>query len=140
MMSFGLINASATFQELVSRVLRDLGHYFLVYIDDIIIFCTNPEEHASHLKEIFDRFRAVNLRLHAARCHFGLPKIANLGHILSTEGVAVNESKVDVVQKFPQPKNSREVKSFLGLAEYYEIFIKGFATKTASLGLFYRRM
>jgi predicted aspartyl protease len=131
-MPFGLINAPANFQELVSKVLRGLKHS-LTYIDDVIIFSKDPEEHITHLQQVFDRFRAANLRLHPTKCRFALSRITYLGHVLSADGVSVDDNKIKVIQDFPTPKNARDVKSWLGLAGYYRRFVKGFAARSANL-------
>jgi hypothetical protein len=131
-MAFGFINAPASFQELVSKVLRGLQHS-LTYIDDIIVFSKNTAEHVGHLQQVFDRFRAASLRLHSTKCRFALPRIAYLGHVLSAEEVSVDISKIKVIQDFPRPKCNKDVKAWLGLTGYYRRFVKGFAARSANL-------
>ena len=70
-MPFGLCNAPATFQHLVQCVLMGLESFCSVYIDDILVFSTNPKEHVEHLRQIFGRLRRFDLKLHPEKCKFG---------------------------------------------------------------------
>ena len=93
----------------------------------------SPEHHCEHLTEIFDRFRQAKLRLNPTKCKFALSKILYLGHVLSKDGISVDESKVEVITTFPTPKNTQQLRSFLGIANYYKKFIKHYSIKTAHL-------
>jgi len=133
-MCFGLQGSPATFQALMTKVLRGiLFSYALCYIDDLICMSDTPERHLEHLTEIFDRFRSANLRLNPQKCQFALPKVTYLGHVLSKEGESVDESKVSVIKTFPVPTNSQQLRSYLGIANLYRRFIKHFSIKTANL-------
>ena len=81
----------------------------------------------SHLDEVFKRLRAANLRLHPKKCRFALPEVHYLGHVLSKNGVSVDQSKVTAVKEFPRPTNLKTVRGFLGLSGYYRRFIKDYA-------------
>jgi hypothetical protein len=96
-------------------------------------FSKDPAEHIRHLQQVFDRFRAANLRLHPTKCRFALPRISYLGHVLSADGVSVDDNKIKVIQDFPNPRCARDVKSWFGLAGYYRRFVKGFAARSANL-------
>ena len=127
-MPFGLRNAPMSFQMLMSQVLRGLNWKFvLCYIDDLLVFSKSFEEHLDHLNQVFSRLREANLTLKPEKCQFGVQTVKYLGHILSKEGVSVDTEKTDKVKKFPVPKSQKELKSFLGLCNYYRRFVKGFA-------------
>ena len=97
------------------------------YLDDIIIFSSTPEEHLERLRLVFERLRAHNLKINPDKCDFLRMKVQFLGHIVSKDGLEVDPSKIEAVQKFPVPRSQIEVKSFLGLASYYRRFVPKFA-------------
>ena len=83
-MSFGLCNASATFQRLMDQVLDGLiGKICLVYLDDIIVHSKNKEEHFQHLQIVFDRLRRNNLKHKVSKCYFVKPEVHYLGHVVN---------------------------------------------------------
>ena len=131
-MPFGLTNAPAYFVDLMSRVFREfLNKFVVVFVDDILIFSKNEEEHAQHLKEVMDTLRAHQLKEKFSKCHFWREEVRFLGHVVSKEGLAVDPAKVVVVQDWKVPRNATEVRSFLGLAGFYRKFIKDFAKISA---------
>ncbi|GBG76165.1 hypothetical protein CBR_g21914 [Chara braunii] len=102
-MPFGLTNAPATFQSLMDKILREqICRFVVVYLDDILIFSKSMEEHLKHLEEV-------------------------LGHRLSGAGLEPEATKVEVIRNCPQPANIRELRSFLGLASYYQKFVPRFS-------------
>ena len=127
-MLMGLTGRPPTFQCLVEKVLVGLTWKICVpYLDDIIIFLSTPEEHLERLRLVFERFREHNLKLNPDECDFFRMKVQFLGHIVSKDGLEVDPSKIEAVQKFPVPRIQTEVKSFLGLASYYLRFVPKFA-------------
>ena len=116
----GLTRSPKAFQKLMENILFGLTWKSCVpYLDDCIIFSRNAEEHVSRLREVFQRFHNANLETNPAKCAFFQTKVQFLGHIVSKGGLQVDPEKVDVVKKFPIPKNPTEVKSFLGLTSEY---------------------
>ena len=112
----------------MSQVLRGLNWKFVLrYIGDLLVFSKNFEKHLDNLNQVFWRLREANLILKPEKCQFGVQTVKYLGHILSKEGVSVDTEKTDKVKIFPLPKSQRELKSFLGLCNYYRRFVKGFA-------------
>ncbi|XP_015762141.1 PREDICTED: uncharacterized protein LOC107341253 [Acropora digitifera] len=125
---FGVTNSGASFQRLMGHILRGLEYRLaLIYIDDIVIFSKSIEEHLTHLEEVFRRLRDANVKLNPEKCSFVKQRIVYLGHVVTTEGIFPDPSKVEVVKNFPTPASLKELKSFLGLANYYQRFIKGFS-------------
>jgi hypothetical protein len=128
-MSFGLTNAPAFFMNLMNKVfMEELDKFVVVFIDDILIYSKNREDHKRHLRIVLGKLRAHQLYAKLSKCEFWLEKITFLGHILTAEGIEVDPSKVEVVSKWRQPTNVNEVRSFLGMAGYYRRFIKGFSS------------
>ena len=131
---FGLTNAPSTFERLMEIVLRGLTWKIcLIYIDDIIVFSKTFEEHLQHLELVFQRLREANIKLKPSKCHFGKSEVRFLGHVVSKDGGLPDPEKIKVVKEFPIPKNARELKSFLGLAQYYKRFVKDYSMKAAVL-------
>ena len=133
-MPFGLKNAPSTFQRLMNTVLSGLqGTRCLVYLDDIVIFADNLQNHNKKLIEIFERLKEFNLKIRPSKCEFLRKEVIYLGHKISENGAQPDESKLDAVRKFPTPKTTKDIKSFLGLAGYYRKFIDNFSQKALPL-------
>ena len=127
-MPFRLVNSGASFQRLMGHILRGLEYRFaLIYIDDIIIFSKSVDEHLDHLEEVFRRLRDANVKLNPKKCSFVKQRVEYLGHVVTPEGISPNPDKVRVVQEYPTPTNLKELRSFLGLANYYRRFVRGFS-------------
>lgn len=127
-MPFGLCNAPATFQRLMDLVLAGLQwSHCLVYLDDVIVLGGNFENHLHNLRAVFDRIQEAGLKLKPSKCAFLKERVEYLGHIVSKEGVCVDQSKVEKVSTWPTPTSTKEVQQFLGLANYYRRFIRDFA-------------
>lgn len=133
-LSFGLANAPACFNRLMTRVLQNLNwDIALVYLDDIIIFSKDFQTHLVNLKAIFNRLREANLTLKPSKCSFGQEKIRYLGHLVSKDGIEPLPDKCKAVEEFPRPKKVKDVRSFLGLTSYYRRHIKDYAKVAAPL-------
>ena len=125
-MPFGLMNSGATFQRMMDKMLCNVKNV-KCYVDDVVIHSATAEEHLEHLETVFKLLRKHGLRLRLKKCSFMQPRVELLGHIVDSNGVHVEDSKVDRVRKARAPRNRTELRSFLGLASYYRRFIKGFA-------------
>jgi hypothetical protein len=127
-MSFGLMNAPAHFTYLMNLVfMPELDKFVVVFIDDILIYSKNEEEHAQHLWIVLTRLREHQLYAKFSKCTFWLEEIQFLGHVLSTKGIAVDPSKVKDILEWKPPTTMHQVRSFLGLAGYYRRFIPDFS-------------
>ena len=110
---FGLCNRPATFQRVMTHVLRGLEwDICLVYIDDLIIFSRSFDNHLLHLVQVFKRLREANLRLKPSKCHFVKSEVEYLGHVVSADGLKPNPAKIRAFQEFPIPNNVTGVKAF----------------------------
>jgi hypothetical protein len=119
-MPFGLTNAPATFQTLMNDIFRDLLDVcVIVYLDDILVYSKNEEDHEQHLRQVLERLKEHQLYAKLSKCTFFANSIEYLGHIIDGEGLRPNPRIVQALIDFPQPKTLRELQSFLGLANYY---------------------
>ena len=132
--SFGLVQAPAYFQELITRILKDFD-FAIAYLDDIIIFSKTAEEDLSHIKKVFEKLRSAKLSMKLSKCHFFSKEIQHLGHILSTKDIHLLPSRTQVIQKMHPPTTPKQVCAFLGLVGYYRKFIKKFAKIAKPLNL-----
>ena len=127
-MPFGLTNAPATFCNLMNDVLFDfLDTFVVVYLDDIVIYNPNLEDHLAHLEKVFDRLREHRLYVKMEKCEFAQAEIKFLGHMISKSLIRMDGAKVAAIRDWPAPTKVTELRSFLGLANYYRRFIKGYS-------------
>ena len=126
---FGLAQAPAYFQELMTGVLKDLP-FAMAYLDDIIIYSSTPEEHLEHIKTVFEKLCDAKLSMKLSKCHFFAKEIQYLGHILGKEGIKPVPAKTEAIRVMHPPVNPKQVRAFLRLVGYYRKFIRNF-TKIA---------
>lgn len=127
-MPFGLTNAPATFQRLMEQCMGDLNLTIcLVYIDDLIVFADNYEEHLDRLQRVFRRLRESNLKLSPKKCDFFRNKVTYVGHVVSADGIEADSTKIEKVRDWPTPTNADELRQFLGFAGYYRKFVQNFS-------------
>ncbi|XP_046145387.1 uncharacterized protein LOC123988679 [Osmia bicornis bicornis] len=130
----GLKNAPAPFQRLMDQVLRGLqGIEVFVYLDDIVVYAKNLEQHGKKVRRLFTRLADAGLTLQPDKCEFVKTEVAYLGHVISKRGVRPDPKKIVAVKNFPRPKNAKNIRQFLGLAGYYRRFIENFAEKSKPL-------
>ncbi|XP_024010472.1 uncharacterized protein LOC112085485 [Eutrema salsugineum] len=133
-MPFGLTNAPSTFMRLMNHVLRAyIGHFVVVYFDDILVYSKNLEDHVQHLRKVLDVLRTEKLYANMNKCTFGTDNLVFLGFVVSADGVKVDEEKVKAIKEWPSPTSVGEVRSFHGLAGFYRRFVKDFSTLAAPL-------
>ena len=127
-MPMGLCNAPATFQSLMNTVLREYIDIFcVVYVDDILIFSKTLEDHYDHIEKVLTKFKEYSLYVAPHKCEFVKTEIEFLGYIITPKGLKVNPKKINVIQNWPPPKNVTELRSFLGLVQYFRRFIQRFS-------------
>jgi hypothetical protein len=131
-MAFGLKNSPATFQRCISMAIGE-NDYSVAYLDDIIIFSKSKEAHMTHIENVLRSLARHNLNAKIGKCEFFKQSLTFLGHIVSRDGISACPDKVKAVKEFPVPGNVRELRSFLGLANYYRRFIKEYSKITSSL-------
>ena len=123
---FGLPQAPAYFQELMTGILKDFP-FAIAYLDDIIIFSKTPQKHLSHIHMVVKKVKSANLSMKKSKCSFFSKEIQYLGHILSATGIQPLPPKTHAIQNMKPPTTPKQVRAFLGLVRYYKKFIKGFA-------------
>ena len=127
-MSFGLTNAPAYFMYLMNKVfMKFLDKFVVVFIDDILVYSKNEEEHEQHLRLVLETLREHQLYAKFSKCEFWLKEVKFLGHVLSAGGVAVDPKKIASILEWKTPANVRNIREFLGLAGYYRKFVKDFS-------------
>ena len=133
-MGFGLCNAPATFQRAIQLVLSGLTwKSALAYLDDINVLGKSFDDHLQKLEEVLLRFRKYNLKLKPKKCFLCRREVKFLGKLCTKEGLLINPLKVEAVKKWPVPKCTRDVESFLGFANYHREHIRGFAELSKDL-------
>ncbi|GJU52810.1 putative reverse transcriptase domain-containing protein [Tanacetum coccineum] len=133
-MLFGLTNAPAVFMDLMNRVCKPyLDKFVIVFIDDILIYSKNKEEHEEHLKLIFELFKKEELYEKFSKCEFWIPKVQFLRHVIDSKGIHVDPAKIESIKDWVSPKSPTEIRQFLGLAGYYRRFIEGFSKIAKSM-------
>lgn len=131
-MAFGLRNAPATFQRLMSIVLGDISNCN-VYLDDVVIYSSSWTDHISTLREVFRRFSSASLTLNLAKCDFAKASVTYLGKQVGSGKVRPVNVKVNAILSYPVPSTRKELRRFLGMAGYYRCFCKNFSTVVAPL-------
>ncbi|GJU98588.1 reverse transcriptase domain-containing protein [Tanacetum coccineum] len=133
-MPFGLTNAPAVFMDLMNRVCKPyLDKFVIVFIDDILIYSRNKEEHADHLRIILELLRKEKLYAKFSKCDFWISIVQFLGHLIDSQGLHVDPAKIEAVKNWASPTTPTEIRQFLGLAGYYRRFIKDFSKIAKSL-------
>lgn len=110
-----------------------VGTRTLIYLDDIIIWGVTLEEHNQRLIEVFDCLRVQSLKLEPDKCKFLRKDIYFLGYKITADGVAMDERKVAAIKNYPVPTNTRQLKSFLGIAGFYRKVVPRFSPVTSPL-------
>jgi len=133
-MPFGMSNAPACMQRLIDKVLVGIkGAWAFGYLDDIIVFSKNIQEHAQHIFEIFDRIKNFGLRISLSKCEFFQEKILFLGHVISHGAVEIDPDKIKAIKDLPPPTDVKKLQSFLGMAGWCRRFIYSYALVTSPL-------
>ena len=129
MMSFGLTNTPAAFMDLINRIFKEyIDKFVIIFIDDILVYSKDEDKHKEHLRIILQTLREHQLFAKFSKCDFWSREVKFLGHVVTTEGIAVDPYKVEAVINWQRPKSVFDICSFMGLAGYYRQFIKNFSS------------
>ncbi|XP_033103314.1 uncharacterized protein K02A2.6-like [Anneissia japonica] len=131
---FGVNAASEIFQNTVARMLAGLKGCRNMS-DDIVVCGTTKQEHDDNLKAVLQRLKNCNARLNKDKCTFSKTKVSFFGHIFSGDGVSLDPQKIAAIVNMKPPKNAKEIRSFLGMAQYVSRFIPGYASLSTPLRL-----
>ena len=135
-MPMGMTNSPAVFQRLMELVLTGLQwHTCLIYLDDVLVFGSNFDEHMQRVEQILLRIREAGLKLKPEKCQFLQTSVNFLGHKISSEGILPNPENIAKVKQWPVPTTATHVRQILGLGSYYRRFIKGYSDLVRPLTL-----
>lgn len=133
-MPFGLSNAPATWQTCINDVLRlYLNIFCTAYIDDILIYSDNLEDHHQHIRAVMQALNDVSMHIDMKKCKLEVTKVCYLGMIISTSGVEMDPQKVTCITGWEPCNNIKDVQAFLGFSNFYRRFIKNFSRKVHPL-------
>jgi len=133
-MPFGLTNALASFQRFMNNIFSDMLDVFaLIYLDDILIFSDNIDQHRKHIKEVLSWLRKHGLYARGDKCEFHKTEVEFLRYIISADGLQMSEDKVKTILSWLEPRKVKDVQSFLGFANFYRHFIDAYSELTFPL-------
>nr|GEW69439.1 putative reverse transcriptase domain-containing protein [Tanacetum cinerariifolium] len=133
-MPFGLSNAPAVFMDLMNRACKPyLDNFMIVFIDDILIYSRNKEEHANHLRIILELLKQEKFYAKFSKCDFWISIVQFLGYMVDSQGVHVDPAKIKAVKNWASPTTPSKERQFLELAGHYRRFIKDFLKIAKSL-------
>ena len=119
-MSFGLTNARATFQRLMSHAFKEYLRDFLeVYMDDQCVHSKIWSDHIEHLKLVFEKCKVYQMCLNPNKCVFMVQQGEILDHIVSKYGISIDFERIKIIVELPRPRNPKWVQDFMGHCGYY---------------------
>jgi len=140
-MFFGMTNSPATFQAMMNKILRDMINKGKVaaFVDDVLVGTETEEGHDEIVEEVLKRLEENDLYIKPEKYAWKVRKIGFLGVVIGPSGIEMEKEKVDRVLSWPEPRNVKDVRKFLGLANYYRRFIKNFAQVARPMNVLTRK-
>ncbi|TFY52000.1 hypothetical protein EVJ58_g10260 [Rhodofomes roseus] len=133
-MPFGFRNGPSVFQRVMQDILAPfLWVFALVYIDDIVVYSNTLEEHIEHLDRVFGSVEQAGLTLSPGKCHLGYQSLLLLGQKVSRLGISTHKEKVDAIIDLAEPRNVKELQTFLGMMVYFSSYVPFYAWIAAPL-------
>jgi hypothetical protein len=133
-MPFGLTNAPSTFMILMNEVLREfIGKFCIVYLDDILVYNKTMADHLKNLAIVMQMLQQKKLLINMKKSSFMKTELIYLGFLFSADALRMDPDKVEVIKNWPSSKNIFEVRSFHGLASFYQKFIRNFSGISAAM-------
>ncbi|KAL0151330.1 hypothetical protein M9458_053324 [Cirrhinus mrigala] len=130
-MPYGLANSPSVFLNFMNEIFRNFLHHFvIVYIDDILIYSCDLQEHRKHVRQVLQRLREHQLFLKLEKCEFHQSSVSFLGYVISGDGVRMEQNKVS---QWTEPLTIKDLQRFLGFANFYCRFVKNFSILTTPL-------
>ena len=127
-MPFGLCNAPSTFQRCMELIFRGMQwKTLLIYLDDIILYSSNLDDHFEKLDEVLSRLKRAGLKLKPSKCEFIKDEVVYLGHVVCRNGIKPNPKIIDSVENWKVPSSVKDVQKFLGLCNYYRSYVTRFS-------------
>ena len=134
-MLFGLTNAPASFQGYINKILAEkLDIFVIVYLDDILIYTDDDGDgHVTAVRWVLEQLRKFSLYANLKKCRFHQEEVRFLGYVVSSEGIRMEDERIEAVKRWPEPQSVRDIQVFLGFANFYRRFIQGFSRIAAPL-------
>jgi hypothetical protein len=127
-MPFGLTNVPGGFQRFLNGIFSDLlDVYVIIYLDNILIFTGNKDNHFRHVSKVLKRLRKHRLYANGKKCDFHSKSVDYLGHMIGPNGLQMDPAKVKVIQDWPEPRKVKDIQSFLGFANFYRRYIYNYS-------------
>ncbi|GBG78599.1 hypothetical protein CBR_g27824 [Chara braunii] len=133
-MPFGLTNAPAFFQAAMTTEFRHMQDRFvLIYLDDILVYSRSLDEHVEYLRTVLERLRQTKYKANHDKCEFARQELEYLGHYVTPQAIRPLADKIEALRVWPEPTNTTDVRSFMGLAGYYQRFITEYSRIVAPM-------
>jgi hypothetical protein len=139
-MSFGLCNAPSTFQRCMELIFRGMQwKTLLIYLDDIILYSSNLDDHFDKINEVLFRLKNAGLKLKPSKCEFLKDEVVYLEHVVCKDGIKPNPNVIESVKNWKTPETVKEVQNYLGLCSYYRQYVPKFSEKASPLSSLTRK-
>ncbi|GBG73360.1 hypothetical protein CBR_g13080 [Chara braunii] len=133
-MPFGLTNAPATFQAAMTTEFQHmLDRFALIYLDDILVYNRSLDEHVEHLRTVLEQLRQAKYKANRYKCEFARQELEYVGHYVTPQGIRPLADKIEALRVRPEATNTTDIRSFMGLAGYYQQFITGYSRIVAPM-------